>query len=77
MGANGKDICKGDGGSPLVCPILYEDDRYVQSGIVAWGVGCGQEWTPSVYVDVAIFRDWIDGKMAAKGFDPTIYTYGN
>ncbi|CAH4034480.1 unnamed protein product [Pieris brassicae] len=74
-GENGKDTCKGDGGSPLVCPVPYEKDRYMQSGIVAWGIGCGQDGTPGVYVDVANLRDWIDDKMAGKGFDTTIYTY--
>ncbi|XP_047518958.1 phenoloxidase-activating factor 2-like [Pieris napi] len=74
-GENGKDTCKGDGGSPLVCPIPHEKDRYMQSGIVAWGIGCGQDGTPGVYVDVANLRDWIDDKMAGKGIDPMIYTY--
>ncbi|XP_045489671.1 phenoloxidase-activating factor 2 isoform X1 [Pieris rapae] len=74
-GSNGQDTCKGDGGSPLVCPIPYEKDRYMQSGIVAWGIGCGQDGTPGVYVDVANLRNWIDDKMAGKGIDPKIYTY--
>lgn len=39
-GEPGKDTCKGDGGSPLVCPIPGRVDRYYQSGIVAWGIGC-------------------------------------
>lgn len=30
----------GDGGSPLVCPIESKFERYYQSGIVAWGIGC-------------------------------------
>ncbi|CAF4888634.1 unnamed protein product [Pieris macdunnoughi] len=74
-GENGKDTCKGDGGSPLVCPIPHEKDRYMQSGIVAWGIGCGQDGTPGVYVDVANLRDWIDDKMTDKGIDPMLYTY--
>merc|ERR1712014_536933 len=28
-GVNGKDTCKGDGGSPLVCPSKYDPDTYV------------------------------------------------
>lgn len=35
-GERGKDTCKGDGGSPLVCPVDGEVDRYYQAGIVAW-----------------------------------------
>ncbi|XP_021198865.2 phenoloxidase-activating factor 2 [Helicoverpa armigera] len=74
-GEPGKDTCKGDGGSPLSCPIEYEKDRYVQSGIVAWGIGCGEDGTPGVYVDVSVVRDWIDDKVAGKGYDPKTYTY--
>ncbi|XP_059056437.1 phenoloxidase-activating factor 2 [Achroia grisella] len=69
------DTCRGDGGSPLVCPIQYEQDRYIQSGIVAWGIGCGEDGTPGVYVDVGNLRDWIDDKVAGRGFEPRTYTY--
>ncbi|KAL0808582.1 hypothetical protein ABMA28_013024 [Loxostege sticticalis] len=73
-GEAGKDTCKGDGGSPLVCPMEYEPDRYVQAGMVAWGIGCGEDGTPGVYVDVSVMRDWIDDKMAGKGYgDQMIY----
>ncbi|XP_073963799.1 phenoloxidase-activating factor 2-like [Choristoneura fumiferana] len=72
-GELGKDTCTGDGGSPLVCPIGYDKDRYVQYGIVAWGIGCGDK-TPGVYVDVAKLRSWIDDKVAGQGFDPNVYT---
>merc|ERR1712226_861775 len=41
-GVAGKDTCKGDGGSPLVCPSKYDPNTYVQAGIVAWGIGCGE-----------------------------------
>ncbi|XP_026744110.1 phenoloxidase-activating factor 2 isoform X2 [Trichoplusia ni] len=74
-GEPGKDTCKGDGGSPLSCPIEFEKDRYVQSGIVAWGIGCGEDGTPGVYVDVSNLRSWIDDKVAGKGYDPATYTY--
>merc|ERR1712029_316512 len=30
-GEEGKDTCKGDGGSPLVCPSKYDKDTYVQA----------------------------------------------
>lgn len=39
-GERGKDTCKGDGGSPLVCPIPGKHEQYYQAGIVAWGIGC-------------------------------------
>jgi len=54
------DTCKNDGGGPLVCPAISEKSRYVQTGIVAWGVGCGGE-VPAVYADVKkamCFIDW-------------------
>ena len=36
-GEEGKDACKGDGGSPLVCPIDGVPNQYYQAGIVTWG----------------------------------------
>jgi secreted trypsin-like serine protease len=36
-GEVGKDACKGDGGSPLVCPVDGKPGHYYQAGIVAWG----------------------------------------
>lgn len=74
-GEPGRDTCRGDGGSPLSCPIETEDNRYMQSGIVAWGIGCGEDGTPGVYVDVSNLRNWIDDKVAGKGYDPKTYTY--
>merc|ERR1712079_392222 len=56
----GKDTCKGDGGSPLVCPSKYDPNTYVQAGIVAWGVGCGENGVPGVYADVSKATCWID-----------------
>ncbi|XP_068626100.1 phenoloxidase-activating factor 2-like [Battus philenor] len=70
----GRDTCAGDGGSPLVCPVPFQKDRYVQSGIVSWGVGCGDHNTPGVYVDVAAVRTWIDRNVAAAGYDTSMYT---
>ncbi|KAG5870995.1 hypothetical protein JTB14_021866 [Gonioctena quinquepunctata] len=65
-----KDTCKGDGGSPLVCLIAGSPDRYFQAGIVAWGIGCGEDQTPGVYVNVAKFRNWIDEQMKIHGLTP-------
>merc|ERR1712236_57387 len=63
-GINGKDTCKGDGGSPLVCPSKYDPNTYVQAGIVAWGVGCGEDGTPGVYASVSKAACWIDYAMS-------------
>merc|ERR1712080_288870 len=63
-GAEGqKDTCKGDGGSPLVCSSKYDPNTYVQAGIVAWGIGCGEDNPPGVYASVAKGVCWIDYVM--------------
>ncbi|XP_014260481.1 tryptase-2 isoform X2 [Cimex lectularius] len=72
-GIAGQDTCKGDGGSPLVCPVPGEKYKYQQVGIVAWGIGCGNE-TPAVYVNVAHFRKWIDDHFKRLNLIPE-YTY--
>merc|ERR1712076_14046 len=59
-GVNGKDTCRGDGGSPLVCPSQSDPNTYIQAGIVAWGIGCGEDGTPGVYADVSQAVCWID-----------------
>jgi len=62
-GEPGKDTCKGDGGSPLVCPRLSDPTHFDQVGIVAWGIGCGETGTPGVYADVSKAACWIDMAM--------------
>lgn len=61
-GVAGKDTCKGDGGSPLVCPSKSSPNTYVQAGVVAWGIGCGGS-TPGVYADVGDGVCWVDQAM--------------
>merc|ERR1712003_275420 len=63
-GIPGKDTCKGDGGSPLVCPSKYDPNTYVQAGIVAWGIGCGENGVPGVYADVSKATCWIDQQIS-------------
>jgi hypothetical protein len=65
-GGSGKDTCKGDGGSPLVCPSKYNPYTYVQAGIVAWGIGCGEDNTPGVYASVSKGVCWIDYAMTCQ-----------
>merc|ERR1711910_44394 len=59
-GGAGQDTCKGDGGSPLVCPNPRQAGTYVQAGLVAWGEGCGEKSVPGVYASVARGVCWID-----------------
>ncbi|XP_026314365.1 phenoloxidase-activating factor 2-like [Hyposmocoma kahamanoa] len=70
---NDNDSCLGVvGGAPLVCPIEFEDGRYMQSGIVAWDVGCEGNM---VYVDVSNLRDWIDDKVKGRGYSTREYSF--
>jgi secreted trypsin-like serine protease len=62
-GVGQKDTCKGDGGSPLVCASKHDPFSYVQAGIVAWGIGCGEDNTPGVYASVSKGVCWIDYAM--------------
>ncbi|XP_017060039.1 phenoloxidase-activating factor 2-like [Drosophila ficusphila] len=65
-GERNKDTCRGDGGSPLFCPMEGDPERYEQAGIVNWGIKCGTENIPAIYTNVALFRDWIDQHVANK-----------
>ncbi|KAH8327917.1 hypothetical protein KR067_001739 [Drosophila pandora] len=73
-GEKDKDTCKGDGGSPLVCPIKGQANRYKSAGIVAWGIGCGEVNIPGVYANVAQLRPWIDSKLKLWNISPIYYT---
>lgn len=74
-GEANKDTCKGDGGSPLVCPLPGHPGKWVQVGIVSWGIGCGESNTPGVYANVALYRDWVDKQLEARGLDVAVYKY--
>lgn len=74
-GVRGVDTCEGDGGAPLACPVGNPaHNRYAQSGIVAWGIGCNEDY-PAVYANVALARDWIDSIVRLIGLDTAYYTY--
>ncbi|XP_077290833.1 phenoloxidase-activating factor 2-like isoform X3 [Arctopsyche grandis] len=72
-GEPGKDTCKGDGGSPLMCPIPGKPDHYMLSGIVAWGIGCGEKGIPGVYAHVGALREWVDEQLIYNNIDMTSY----
>lgn len=73
-GQQGVDTCTGDGGGPLVCTADASQNRYYQSGIVAWGLGC-HDPIPAAYASVAQGRTWIDQEMNNLGFGVTSYSY--
>jgi len=75
-GEAGKDACRGDGGGPLVCPQKDDPSHYTQVGIVAWGIGCGEEYVPGVYTDLAEQVCWIDWTMACQLKDKHVLKYG-
>jgi secreted trypsin-like serine protease len=52
LNRGGKDSCQGDSGGPL---LKRQDSRWVQVGIVSWGVGCGRADFPGVYTQVSHF----------------------
>ena len=69
------NLLQGDGGGPLVCPLRDNPSRYIQAGIVAWGIGCGENGVPGVYANVARAREWIDQKMNFEQLDTNSYQY--
>lgn len=57
-GKAGQDSCTGDGGGPLMC-LNPDSGRYELYGMTAWGIGCGIEGNPGVYVNVPYFMNWV------------------
>lgn len=60
-GERGKDACRGDGGAPLVCD---ENGIFTVVGLVAWGIGCGQNQVPGAYVNIATYSDFIKSHVS-------------
>lgn len=57
---------QGDGGAPLICAMNGEISgvkKYVQVGVVSWGIGCGDEKVPGVYSSVIANSQWINKQL--------------
>jgi secreted trypsin-like serine protease len=55
-GITNKDTCQGDSGGPVVTKTA--SGRYVQVGLVSFGVKCGSE--AGIYTRISHYRTWIN-----------------
>merc|ERR1711988_1998838 len=59
-GINGKDTCKGDGGSPLVCPSKYDPNTYIQA------ITCHNGGGNSYFGYTSnVCQTWLDDKISS------------
>ncbi|XP_073952521.1 transmembrane protease serine 9-like [Choristoneura fumiferana] len=59
--SKGKDGCQGDSGGPFL--VFEPSGRYVQAGIVSWGIGCADPRYPGVYTKVSNYINWINDRI--------------
>uniref|UniRef100_A0A3Q2DVG0 Peptidase S1 domain-containing protein n=1 Tax=Cyprinodon variegatus TaxID=28743 RepID=A0A3Q2DVG0_CYPVA len=56
-----KGPCFGDSGGPLVSK---QGDRWIQAGVVSFGVGCAEPKFPAVYARVSQYESWINSLIS-------------
>lgn len=74
-GEEGKDICIGDGGSPLMCSFPSNADHYFLAGIVLGQIACGEKEIPGLFADITQYRQWISGKTKALGIADDTFVF--
>ena len=61
-GRRGVDTCQGDSGGPMV--HRESGGRWVQVGIVSWGLGCARDGYFGVYTQISTFRPAIKAAIS-------------
>lgn len=61
----GRDACQGDSGGPLVRQLA--DGRWVQLGVVSFGVECAKVGSPGIFTRAQRYVDWIVNVTASDG----------